>query len=137
MMSVVFAKKPRQCTLVWHAFFPAKHRTNGLIQSQQLCITTSFGSQKYTHQKRLNILEVVCSSAGTRLVKFQLSQFLPKPAMLHELLNIAQTAPGRYQFIAELEREITHPLGVLTHTRKLLIYQGILYICGNQLHKLG
>ena len=57
--------------------------------------------------------------------------------MLHELLKIAQTAPGRYQFIAELEREITHPLGALTHTRKLLIYQGILYICGNQLHKLG
>jgi hypothetical protein len=57
--------------------------------------------------------------------------------MFHELLNISQTAPGRYQFIAKLEREITHPLGVFTHTRKLLIFKGILYICGNQLHKLG
>jgi hypothetical protein len=28
-------------------------------------------------------------------------------------------------------------LGVLTHTRKLLILKEILYICGNQLHKLG
>ena len=57
--------------------------------------------------------------------------------MFHEFLNISQTAPGRYQFIAKLEREITHPLGVLTHTRKLLILKEILYICENQLHKLG
>jgi hypothetical protein len=57
--------------------------------------------------------------------------------MFHEFLNISQTAPGRYQFITKLEREITHPLGVLTHTRKLLILKEILYICGNQLHKLG
>ena len=83
------------------------------------------------------ILEVFCTRARTRLMKFQLTQFLPKSAIFQELLNISQTAPGRYQFIAKLEREITHPLGVLTHTRKLLVSKGILYICGNQLHKLG
>ena len=47
----------------------------------------------------------------------------------HKLLNIAQSAQERCQFIVELEREITHPLGVHTHTRKLLISQGILCIC--------
>ena len=93
MMPVVFAKKPRQCALIRHAFFPTKHRPDGLIQSQQLRIATSFGSQNHTHQKRFNILEVVCTRARTRLMEFQLSQFLPKSTMFHEFLNISQTAP--------------------------------------------
>jgi hypothetical protein len=65
------------------------------------------------------------------------SQFLPKAAMLHELLTISQTALRCYQLIVELEREITHPLSILTHTRKLLISKEILYISDNQLYKNG
>ncbi len=137
MVPIVFAEKPRQCALIRHAFFPAKHGPNGLIQTQQLCIAASFGSQNHTHQKRFNILEVVCTRARTRLMEFQLSQFLPESTMFHKFLNVSQTAPWRYQFVTVFEREIAHPLGVFTHTRKLLIFNGITRICGNQLHNLG
>jgi hypothetical protein len=40
--------------------------------------------------------------------------------MFHKLLNISQNVPRRYQFIAKLAREITHPSGVLAYIHKIV-----------------
>jgi hypothetical protein len=114
--TVEICEKTRQCTLIRPAFFPTKHRPKGLIESQQRCIDRSFGrlpktpvkspvsAPKITLPKNDSTYSKWLSPpARTGLLNFQLSQFIPKPAMFHELLNISQNTLGRHQFIAKIE----------------------------------